>query len=88
MWLQASDLIAFNLNFLTSKNDSGASQVALVLKNLLVSAGGIRNTGSILGQEDPLEEEMANHFSVLAWKIPWKEDPGGLLSVGLLKSWT
>ena len=78
MWLQASDLISFNLNFLTSKNDSGASQVAQVLKNLLVSAGGIRNTGSILGQEDPLEEGMATHSSILAWRIPWTEEPGGV----------
>ena len=35
-----------------------------------------------LGQEDPLEEEMANHSSILAWKIPWIEEPGGLQSVG------
>ena len=33
-----------------------------------------------LGWEDPLEEEMATHSSVLAWKIPWTEDPGGLQS--------
>ena len=33
-----------------------------------------------LGQEDPLEEEMATHSSVLAWKIPWTEEPGGLQS--------
>ena len=31
-----------------------------------------------LGQEDPLQEEMATHFSILAWKTPWKEDPGSL----------
>ena len=31
-----------------------------------------------LGQEDPLEEEMATHSSILAWGIPWTEDPGGL----------
>ena len=36
-----------------------------------------------LGQEDPLEEEMATHFSTLAWEIPWTEEPGGLLSMGL-----
>ena len=35
-----------------------------------------------LGQEDPLEEEMATHSSVLAWKIPWTEKPGGLQSMG------
>ena len=34
------------------------------------------------GQEDPLEKEMANHSSILAWKIPWMEKPGRLQSVG------
>ena len=36
-----------------------------------------------LGQEDPLEEEMATHSSVLAWRIPWTEEPGGPQSRGL-----
>ena len=36
-----------------------------------------------LGKEDPLEEEMATHSSIVAWKIPWTEEPGGLQSVGL-----
>ena len=35
-----------------------------------------------LGQEDPLENEMATHSSVLAWEIPWTEEPGGLQSEG------
>ena len=35
-----------------------------------------------LGWEDPLEKEMAMHSSILAWKIPWTEEPGGLLSMG------
>ena len=35
-----------------------------------------------LGQEDPLEEGMTTHFSILAWKIPWTEEPGGLQSMG------
>ena len=39
-----------------------------------------------LGWEDPLEEGMATHFSILAWRIPWKEEPGGLLSLGLQRS--
>jgi len=39
-----------------------------------------------LGQEDPLKEEMAIHFSILAWKTPWTEEPGGLQKVhGLIK---
>ena len=36
-----------------------------------------------LGQEDPLEKEMATHSSILAWRIPWTEEPGGLQSMGL-----
>ena len=36
-----------------------------------------------LGREDPLEEGMATHSSVLAWRIPWTEKPGGLQSIGL-----
>ena len=35
-----------------------------------------------LGQEDPLEKEMATHSSTLAWRIPWSEEPGGLQSMG------
>ena len=35
-----------------------------------------------LGQEDPLEKEMAIHSSILAWKISWTEEPGGLQSMG------
>ena len=35
-----------------------------------------------LGQEDALEKEMATHFSILAWEIPWTEEPGGLQSMG------
>ena len=35
-----------------------------------------------LGQEDPVEKEMATHSSILAWKIPWTEEPGGLQSMG------
>ena len=38
-----------------------------------------------LGQEDPLEEEMATHSSILAWRIPWTEEPGGLQLMGLQK---
>ena len=41
-----------------------------------------------LGQEDPLEKEVAAHSTILAWKIPWTEEPGGLLRVGVAKSQT
>ena len=39
-----------------------------------------------LGQEDPLEKGMATHSSILAWKIPWTEESGGLQSMGVAKS--
>ena len=39
-----------------------------------------------LGQEDPLEKEMATHSSILAWEIPWTEESGGLQSIGSQKS--
>ena len=52
-----------------------ASQVALVVKNPPVNAGG-------LGWEDPLEKKMATCSSILAWRIPWTEDPGRLQSIG------
>ena len=41
-----------------------------------------------LGQKDPLEEEMATYSSILAWQIPWTEEPGGLQPVGSQKSQT
>ena len=41
-----------------------------------------------LGWEDTLEKEMATHSSVLAWRIPWTEEPGGLQSMGSQRSWT
>ena len=36
-----------------------------------------------LGQEDPLEEGTATHSSILVWRIPWMEEPGGLMSIAL-----
>ena len=51
------------------------------VKNLSANAGGARDLGS-LGQEGPVEEEMASHSSI-AWRIPWTEEPGGLQSIVL-----
>ena len=50
-----------------------------MVKNPPANAG---DTGLILGREDPLEEEMATYSSILAWEIPWTEEPGGLQSMG------
>ena len=41
-----------------------------------------------LGQEDPLEKGVGAHSSILAWRIPWTEESGGLPSMGFSKSWT
>ena len=41
-----------------------------------------------LGQEDALEKEIPTHSNILAWEIPWTEEPGRLWSIGLQKSWT
>ena len=41
-----------------------------------------------LGEEESLEEEMATYSSILAWKIPWTEEPGGATVHGVAKSWT
>ena len=41
-----------------------------------------------LGWEDPLEKEMATHSSILAWRIPWTEESGGLQSIGVSKNQT
>ena len=51
-----------------------------VVKNPPAKAG---DKGSILHREDPLEKKMATHSSILAWRIPWTEEPGGLQSMGL-----
>ena len=55
-----------------------ASQVALVVKDQPTNEGDRRDVGWSLGQEDCLEEGVATHSSVLAWRIPWTEEPGGL----------
>jgi len=57
---------------------SWASQVVLVAKNLPASARRLRDEGPVPGYGDPLDEGMAAHSSVLAWRIPWTEEPGGL----------
>ena len=57
----------------------GASQVAQWVKNLPAMQ---EIWARFLGQEDPLEEGKATHSSILAWRVPWTEEPGGLQSMG------
>ena len=64
-------------------NDNTASLVAQSVKSLpAVQETWVR----FLGWEDPLEKEMATYSSILAWRIPWTEEPGGLQSIGLQES--
>ena len=59
-----------------------ASQVVLVVKNLPAEAGDIRDVGLIPGSGRSLEKGMATHSSIVAWRIPWTEESGGLQSMG------
>ena len=52
------------------------------VKNLPASSGDARDEVQSLNQEDPLEDEVTTYSSILAWKIPWREEPGGLQSMG------
>ena len=60
----------------------GASEVALVVKNPPANAGDERDAGLIPGPGRSLEEGMATHSNILAWRIPQTEESGGLLSMG------
>ena len=62
------------------QSNAGASLVAQRLQRLPAMR---ENWVRSLGQEDPLEKEMATHSSILAWRIPWTEEPGELQSTGL-----
>ena len=55
--------------------------VVSAAKNLPAISGDARDIGSILGSEDPLEKKMAIRSSILAWRIPWTEEPGRLQSM-------
>ena len=60
-----------------------ASQVVLLVRNLPANAEDIRDVGSTPGLEDPLEKGMTTHPRILAWRIPWTAEPGGLQFIGL-----
>ena len=62
--------------------------MALEVKNPPVNAGDSRDVGSVPGLGDPLEKEMATHSSILAWRIPQIEEPGGLQCMGSQESQT
>ena len=68
------NVVIFLLRFVSLKL-GWASLVAQRLKHL---PGMLETWVRSLGQEDPLEKEMATHSSILAWRIPWREEPGSL----------
>ena len=63
---------------MSQRTYGGASQVALAVKNPPANAGDIRNAGSI--PRSRRSPRNAIHSSILAWRIPWTEEPGGLYS--------
>ena len=78
------DIVIYNKKYIFGllPAPGGASQVAQLVKKLPANAGDIRDKASIPGSGRSLEEEMTPHSSILAWEIPWTEDPGGLQSRG------
>ena len=70
--------------YFTQEVDGGASLIDQLVKNLPAMQ---ETLVQFLSREDPLEEEMVTHSSILAWKIPWTEEPGGLQSIASQKSW-
>ena len=76
-------IIILNVLIVRTHIYSMASLIAQSVKNL----PAVHETWvEFLGWEDPLEKEMATHSSILAWRIPWTEEPGGLQSMGSQKS--
>ena len=64
-------------------DEEGASQTALLVKTPPANAGDLRDVALIPGSGRSLEEGMATHSSILAWRVPWTEELGGLQSMGL-----
>ena len=71
--------------FLNHDQLLAASLVAQIVKNLPAMQ---ETQVSSLDQEDPLEKSMATHFSILAWRIPWTEEPGEAIVHGVAKNRT
>ena len=75
-------LCGFFLMFYKNYTRVWASQVALVVKNLPASAGDTRDVSLIPESGRSPGEENGTHSGILAWRIPWTEEPGGLPSMG------
>ena len=88
LWLEIPCNSAENLYILFAPNMiPGASQVVIVVKNLASSAGDLRDKGLIPGLGRSPREEMATYSSILAWRIPWTEEPVRLQYTGLHRVW-
>ena len=77
-WSNNSSYHFFSACLMSSMGSLGGSVVKNPPSNVETQETWVRS----LSQEDPLEKEMATHFSILAWKIPWTEEPGRLQSMG------
>ena len=64
------------------EREEQASQVVLEVTNPPANAGDMKDMGSIPGLGRSLEKGTATHSSILAWRLPWTEEPGGLQSMG------
>ena len=80
--IQKKPLWFGNKDLASDGGNGGGLPRWLSRKESACNAGATGDVGSILGREDPLEEGMATHSSILAWRIPWTEEPGGLQSMG------
>ena len=69
----------FRVSYFSNYRHFGAFQVTLMIKNL---PGMQERQVQSLGREDPMEKDVATLSSILAWRIPWTEEPGGLQSIG------
>ena len=78
-WLE---LTLLNSYYAILFNDNHPTRVSLVAQSVKNLSAMQETQVRFLGQEDPLEKEMATDSSILAWRIPWTEEPGGLQSMG------
>ena len=87
-WLPVGPLTSSVYSVWSEYHDHRAFWVALVVKNLPANAGDYKTRVPFPGREDPLKKGTATHSIILAWRIPWTEEPGGLQSIGVAKSRT
>ena len=73
---------SFNMYLLSTYYESDGLPRWLSSKEFACNAGATGDAGLIPGPEYPLEKGMVTHSSILAWRIPWTEEPGGLQSIG------